>query len=103
MQAYILSGFPNQPAWTEGRYHVEDNSVQGYHVAPLGAWNAAAWPDAIPLTPAATGGSFVYVLPQPGQFSIVEELFGPGLTQVVPIVPAVTVTLLPTVTPTATP
>lgn len=100
MRAYILSGFPGQPDWTQGRYHVEDNSVQGYHVVPLGAWNAAAWPDAVPLSPAATGGSFKYGgLPIPGtQFDILVELFGPGLTVQVPVAPAVTVTLLPTVT-----
>lgn len=78
MTAYILTGFPNQPAWTEGRYHVADNSAQGYHVAPLGAWNAAAWPAAPTFTPAQIPGH-TYGPPTPtGEHDVLESLFGLG-------------------------
>ena len=69
MGAYILSGFTNQPDWTEGRYHVADASPQGYHVAPLEGYNTVAWPGAVALSPGAVPAKYDYA-------AITAQLFG---------------------------
>lgn len=72
MGTFVLSGFPDQPSWTQDAYHVADASPQRYHVAPREpGWNQACWPNAPRLKPNA---------PVPSKynyFAVLRALFGP--------------------------
>jgi hypothetical protein len=75
--AYVLANFPGQPSWTQGAYHVADNSPAGYHVAPREpGMNAAAWPNAPQLSPTNVPAKYPYSNPDGGPLGIVEILFG---------------------------